>query len=235
MEQQITVTNQVETAQAIHSADMLAKLIATFKRFPQFSNNNPLTLSQFIRIFGINRREVHIQHWMMPIATIGSRFRQIQSSFFEINLVKQIACFHPIFGMRRNELSFELKLDDRDSLMHLTDQVDALIVVDHIVIPQLRLELAAGVTCIGFHSETRQWEHIDAVSVLDGIQIRIPQSDADNASHTSFVAGSGPHPQYIVISPLYIHIMVLGYSFHNELRTGATVVNIPYNMQAIHH
>lgn len=40
-------------------------------------------------------------------------------------------------------------------------------------------------------------------------------------------------PYHVVISPLYIHGMILAEGIHDNMRAGAPVINVPHNMKVV--
>ena len=74
---------------------------------------------------------------------------------------------------------------------------------------------------------------IDTVAILQHIKAVVAYSDPQYIADTGQIARSSPHPGNIVISPLDIHIMEAHQLLHNDIRPGASVKNIPNNMEII--
>ena len=65
--QKVGVVHLIQTALGKQETDMALKLLAMHKRLTQTLHQFCLFLRQFIRVFGINRREINIIHGIIPI------------------------------------------------------------------------------------------------------------------------------------------------------------------------
>ena len=121
-------------------------------------------------------------------------------------MVEQVPVFHLKSRILLNNLPFHLELDDRDRFVHLD-------IYQHLILPvagiSLQLETAAGVVSVHIHGECGKRQKIDPISLLQDIQIAVSCADPDHIGDTAALACCRAHPQYVMISPLDVHGMML--------------------------
>ena len=130
------------------------------------------------------------------------------------------------------QLSLHLKLDNADSLMHLSVKAE-LFFGETILMGIFGYELSARIVLVGLHCESCEWNKVDAISILECSHIAISQCYPDDIANTSIVSGGSAHPQHIVIAPLNVPAVVAAESVHNDVGSGTTVVDITENMQLV--
>src|SRR5699024_6773000 len=74
----------------------------------------------------------------------------------------------------------------------------------------------------------------NAVAGFDYIQVVVADGVAQHRGNQSPGAGGGAHPQNVVVAPLNVHIVGLHERIHNNIRPGAPVEDIAYNVQLVH-
>ena len=98
---------------------------------------------------------------------------------------------------------------------------------------QLGLERQAWIVPVGIHGECSQGQKVDAVAVLEGLQVGIAEADSKDIGHTGGTAGGGSHPEQVVVAPLEVHIMVLAEQVHNLVRPWTAVVDVADDVQRV--
>ena len=71
----------------------------------------------------------------------------------------------------------------------------------------------------------------DSVTVFKCSQITISHRHTYHIGYTTVIAGSGAHPQNIVIAPLNIKIMIIAQGIHNDMRSRSAIVDVAYDMK----
>ena len=97
------------------------------------------------------------------------------------------------------------------------------------------LEAAARVIPVGMQRQRCQRDQVDAVIVLNGIQVAVLGADTDDVGNAGQLSCRCAHPQHIMIAPLDIHRMIVHENVHDLRRAGATVKNIADDVQMIYH
>ena len=95
-------------------------------------------------------------------------------------------------------------------------------------------EAFAGIVPICSHGKCGQRQQIDSVSFFQNIQVPIPRADADHIGDASPLACGSTHPQHVMIAPLDIHRVMLHQFFHDNMRSGPSIIDISYDMQMIY-
>jgi fructose-1,6-bisphosphatase III len=62
---------------------------------------------------------------------------------------------------------------------------------------------------IDFHCECRQGQEVDAVAVFQSRQVAVAHAHADHVGDATRIAGSGSHPEDVMVTPLDIEVMVV--------------------------
>ena len=124
-------------------------------------------------------------------------------------------------------LSLHLELDDRYSFMHPDIQFR---LTGTAGICPFKLETGTGVISVGIQGKGCQRQQVDAVSVLQDIQVAVSGADADCIGNAPLLARGSPHPQHVVVSPLDIQGMVGHQLVHNHVGPRPPVIYIPQNM-----
>ena len=86
------------------------------------------------------------------------------------------------------------------------------------------------IVTVSLQRKGHKGQHVDTVSVLQDIQIAIPQAEADHCSDTRLLSGSSPHPEHVVIAPLDIQRMIIHQTVNDPVRLRSPVKNISNNM-----
>ena len=88
---------------------------------------------------------------------------------------------------------------------------------------------------IGVQRKGCQRDQVDPISLFQSIQVPIACRHPDHIGNAGQTSCRRPHPDNIMIAPLYIHRMVLFQCIHDNMGTGSSVVNVPHNMQMINY
>ncbi len=130
-------------------------------------------------------------------------------------------------------MPFQLELNDRDSLVNLLVQKSVPLVV--IPLAVVHGKTCAGIVGITFHRQLGQRYQVDAVSVLEDIQIAVLGRDPDHIGDTGSAPGGCSHPDHIVVAPLNIHRVMSHQIVHNQVRVRSPVIDVAHHMEMIHH
>ena len=223
--QQVVVVHLVEVPFRQQKPHMLLQLLAAQERAFQALHHFLFLLGQRIRILRVNGREIHIQHRV---------FLSIQGngSFLIIDPVEQRPVLHMKSLLPLDNLSLHLELDHGDCLMDPQVHLH-LRLADGIVLP-FQGKAGTGIRLIDTHGKRRQRQEIDAVPVLQNIQIPIARADPDGVGNTAPLPRRGAHPQHIMVPPLDIQGMVVHQLVHDDMRPRSPVIDISHNMKVIH-
>ena len=195
----------------------------------QLSDYMEFLFCQFIGIGRIHRGEVAVQQIVDLIAD-GDGF------VFIVDLIQQQTVVHAEFGTAQDLLAFQLEEDHGDCLVHPGGQQLVFFgVLVRVGTGELDFELVGVAVLVNFVGEDRQGTQADAVTGFDHIQIVVPDGVAQNRGHQGTGAGSGAHPQNIVIAPLDVYVVGPHQRIHNDIRTGPPVENITHNVQIVHN
>ncbi|EJW96034.1 hypothetical protein EVA_15854 [gut metagenome] len=226
MIKQVRVGHQIHPPIRIQTAHVLLQLLTVAERIMNLLHQLPFFLRQLIRIGRVHRREMRIPHLViLPLIH--------KHAPFEINLFEQLPTLHGKLRTTVNDLSLQLKLDNRNRLVHLRNQAQRLLVVLAIRIIHLRHENLTRIIAIHIHGKRSQGQQIDSVAILQRTQIAIPQRHAHHVGYAAVVARSRSHPENIVISPLDVEVVIVAQRIHNDMRSRSAVVDIPHNVQRV--
>ena len=122
---------------------------------------------------------------------------------------------------------------DRYGFVHLREEAHIALVVVDIGIFEFWNVWCAWVVFVNFHGKCGKWYHVDAIAVLEGVEVGITEREADDGGNTGFVASSGTHPHEVVVAPLDVHIVILTDLVEDEMRTWSAVVDVAYEVKAV--
>ena len=127
-----------------------------------------------------------------------------------------------------------LELYYGDGLVHHRCQPALFLVYDGVAVEDDWLESYAGVVAVVLHGECGEGDKVDAISLLKGREVGIAQADAYDMAYACVITGSGSHPQYVVVAPLYIPRVVFLQRVHNDVCAGPAVVYIAEDVQLVY-
>lgn len=128
---------------------------------------------------------------------------------------------------------FEFELDDGHSLVHLGRERHCFRAVERAVVVDLRAEHFAGIVAVGVHGERGKRQQVDAITLFESGQFAVTQRDAEHVGDVAVVAGAGSHPEHVVVSPGDVEILISGQSLHDQMRTGAAVVDVAEDVEEV--
>ena len=130
--------------------------------------------------------------------------------------------------MTLDQLSFQLELQDSNCLVHLHVERQVAHVISFGIV--LDLEAGAGIILVDIHGELHQRNQVDAVGILQNVQVAVAGGQTHNGCHAGQVAAGGTDPYNVVIAPLDIYGMVMNQCFDNLVRTGTAIIDIADDM-----
>ena len=151
---------------------------------------------------------------------------------FVVDSVKEAPVLHVPLRVALEDASLLLELYDGDGLVHLGRQLQRLVVHARVWLQQSRYKLLAGVVGVDVEGEGGQWHEVDAI-LLDGGQVGVAQAEAQHVADAGVVAGGGPHPEYVVVAPLYVPGVVLAQGVHNLVGSRAAVVDVAEDVELV--
>ena len=131
------------------------------------------------------------------------------------------------------ECSLKFELDDRDGFVHLCHHAAGFFLQSVFLAELFRLERFALVFAVGFHGKGGERKEIDAVAFLQGSGVGIAQRETQHRRHAGRVSGCRSHPKNVVVSPLNVPVVVAAEAVHDEVRTGAAVIDVTEDVQAV--
>ena len=143
-----------------------------------------------------------------PYAAVGEGDR----SGVVIDLVEQQAVCHVKLGVALDNLALELKKQDVNGFDQRADG------------------LAGGISGVGEGDKLAQR---DAIVVLENLVVVVAQVVAQHRGDAGGLAGSGAHPQQVVVAPLNIERMIGEQAVHNLGSAAATVEDVAHQVQVV--
>ena len=140
---------------------------------------------------------------------------------------------HGILGMILDHPAFEFPLDHTDGLVHAGYDLQLVLGVDAPRTVDARREDAVVESGICFHCESGQRQQIDAVAFFEGVEIAVAQSYAQHVGDACVVACECSHPEYVVIAPLDVEVVVVADRVHDNMRSRTAVVDVADDMQTV--
>ena len=226
MVQQVAVSDGVEAAVAEEAQHVLAQFLTLGERLVQFVDDGFFLGGQFVRMFGINRREIGIEQLIFLAL-------DLDDAFLKVHLVHEQAILHVKVGTALDGGSLELELDDADGLVHLGHELGRACTLGILGTAVLGQEALAGVIGIGVHGKGGQGQQVDAVSVLEHAMVAIAQGNAQHIGNAAIVARCSTHPQDVVVTPLDVEIVEVAQDIHNFVGAGATVIDVAQEVQHV--
>ena len=209
-----------------HHADMFVQFLANLEGVVQFLHQQFFLRAQPVRLFRVDGREVAGSHLIFLSV-------HHHCSLLEVYLFEESAFLHLPFRVFLEELTFYLKLDYGDGLVHQGGESLCLLVHGCSTARHLRLELLAGVVAVGVHRKGGKWDEVDAVSFFQGSQVGIAQRETDNVADAGIVAGSCSHPEHVVVTPLHIPAVIAAHLVEDDMCAWTTVVDVAQNMELV--
>ena len=205
---------------------MLLQFFASEEGTVQFRYDFLFFGRQFVWVLWIYRREVAILHRIFLSV-------DCDDATFMVDAVEQQTVVHLEFRTAANGLSFQLELDDTDSLVHLSQESERLRVADGFSWNRSQTEQCTWVVGIGFHGEGSQRQQVDAIAVFQYACVAEAGHETYDIGYTNIVTGSSTHPQNIMIAPLDIPIMVIAEDIHDMMRSVSSVEDVAQDMERV--
>ena len=199
---------------------MLLKLFTILKRGRKAFHDGVLLRCKPVRVCRINGGEIPVQHLLL------AAFQQYGPPV-QINAVQQVSAIQAEFRMFPDDLALHLELDNGYGLVHPDIQFR---LAGAACVGPLELETGARIASIGIQGKGCQRQQINAVTVLQDIQIAVSGTDADYICNTSLLTGSRTHPQHIMVPPLDIQGMIGHQLVHNHVGPRPPVIYISQYM-----
>ena len=237
--QQISVVHLVERAVVEQELDVRLKPVAAEERALQPLHDKLLLLAQPVRVRRVHSREICVQK---PVGLSRARvirrvwiFRKCHRPLFVVDKLHNGAVLHMEFRPLLCNLPLQLKLNDGDRLvdLHVEAGVLRLVLCADRAARILDLEAAARIILVCLQGKGSQRQKIDAVPVLQRVQISIAGTDADHIGDAAQLAGRSAHPHEVMIAPLNIEAVVLHQLVHDVVGPASPVVDIAEDMQMI--
>ena len=201
MEQQVAVGDLVHRAVGVEEIDMAMQVIGGDKLGHELVDDVLLLGRERVGVCRIDGGEVVGRE--RPHAAVGERDR----AGVVVDLVEQQTVGHIELGVALDNLALELKEQDVDSLNQRADG------------------LAGGIGGIGKGDKLAQR---DTIVVLENLVVVVAQVVAQHRGDAGGLAGSGAHPQQIMVAPLNVERMRGEQAVHNLGSAAATVEDIAH-------
>ncbi len=221
---EIIIISQIQAARLEQKLDVLLQFLTVDERAREPVHDVLLGLAQPVRVIRVDRRKKAIQH---RIGLVIDRDHLLVI----VNLVEQQAVIHVKLWPPHDELPLQLELDHGDRLVHALFQHN-INLADLVSVMVDREELAVVIR-VGAHRQIRQRNQIDAVIILQRVEIAVLRADADHIGDARRVAGGRTHPQDIVIAPLDVHRVIIHQAVHDGGRSRSSVKDVAHDVQVI--
>ena len=204
---------------------MLLKLLTAQKRAFQAFHHFLFLLRQRVRILRINGREIHVQHGVfLPVERNGP--------LLIVDPVEHSPVFHVKSLLPQNDLPLHLELDHGDCLVD--PQVHLHLRLTDSIILSLQCKTGTWIRLIYSYGKRSQRQKVDAVPVLQDIQIPIARADPDRIGNTAPLPCRSAHPKHVMVSPLNIQGVVVHQLVHDDMGSRPPVIDISHNMKMVH-
>ena len=224
VEKQIAIIYLVHAASFKQQPNVVFKLLAMNKRASEPLYDFLFPLCQPVRISRVNCRKACIKKLI-------SSALKLYSALFIINMFQKQSFLHAILRPLLNELSLQLETYDGNGLVHLLYQITL-----HIICAtwsHLKHKSGAWVILVSFQRKRSKRKHIYAIALLDHVQITISDTVSDNSCNTCRISCGCPHPDNIVIAPLYIQRVISAQPVHYQMWPRSPVIYITKHMQMV--
>ena len=228
VEEQVRIAHGVHSSVCEQALHVALQSLACAERADETVHNLLLLFVEAIGILLIYRGEVSVLD--------GVDFTIVfYCTFLEVHLFEQTASLHIPVGILHVELRFEFELYYGNCLVHLCYETLCLLTGRIFAVEvDEGFEYVAGVVGICLHCEGGKGHHIYAVSVLQCLCVCVSQRKAYNRCCAGRVAGGSSHPQYIVVAPLYVKIVIVAEGVHYKMCTGTAVEDVAEYVQTVY-
>ena len=226
MEKQVAIGDGIDAAVAEEAVDVLLELLAAHERVVKLCDNILLLGSEAIWVGRIDGGEVAVGHLIL----LAIKHKHLP---LEIDVVEQKAVGHVEVGASLDCSRFELKLNHADSLMPLGNHVHGLFAQTLLEAVHLGHKHSARVVGIGFEGKGGKRQQIDSIAIFEHSLVAIAQGYAQHIGNAAVVSGGGTHPQYVVIAPLHIKVVIVAEDFHNLVGAWTAVEHVAENVQCV--
>ena len=151
-------------------------------------------------------------------------------ALLEIDLVKQVAILEVETRVLLDELAFNLELNDGHGLLNLDVQLEVLRRQLRIA---LKAERHARIVLVRAKRKRCERQDVDAIYVLEHRKVAIACAVSHHMRYAAALAQRGPHPNDVMIAPLYVERMEAHERVHDQMRCRTTVVNVADQMQMV--
>ena len=228
MKQQIPVVNLVEAALGIEETDVVLQLLAALKGFGELVDDRGFLRGQLIGIRRIHGREIGVLQ-RIDRAVDGD------AAVCVINLIQQKAIFHAVFRMSENLLPFQLEKDNRDGLVHAGgEQLVLLGIMRGVRLRELHGKAGYVAVFVDLIGKNREGTQRDAVTCLQNLEVVVVDGVGEHGGHQGTTAGSGAHPENVVVAPLDIHAVIVQERVHDDVRPGTAVKDVADDVHMVH-
>ena len=166
---------------------MLLQLFTVHKRSMNPAHQFTFFLREAVRISRIHRWEIRITQRIL-LSFIH------KDAPFKINLMQQLPILHVKIRTAVDNLRFQLKLNKGDSLVHLRNQPQGLLIVFSIRKVHFRSKERTRIFPVSIHGKGSKRQQIDAVSIFQGAQVGIAQRHTNHVGDAGIIARSSTHP-----------------------------------------
>ena len=226
VEEQVGVAHLVQAPVAEQAAHVLAQLLAPGEGTLDAVQHLLLLGGEPVGVRGVERGEALVPQLVrLPV--------QLDRPGLRVDAVQQQPVLHRELRPSPDDLPLELVLDDGDGLVHLRDEAHRLLVVRGLIGVQRGDEELAGVVGVRLHGEGGEGQQVDAVAVLEGRQVAVPQAHPHDVGDAPEAARGRPHPEDVVVAPLDVEVVVSAQGVHDDVRPRSPVVDVPDDVQLV--
>ena len=225
MVKEVGIITFINCPMRVQEPYMLVQQFPMFKGRLQGAQKLLLPAAELQGILWVHGGKIHVQHG--KCLTVNDH-----GPLLKVNVGQQDPVIHLILRMALNHGALHLKLNHGNGLVHLGSQPRIHRIVN-VLVQNLGHEPRAGVFLVYLGRKHGERPQIDAVTVLQHIEAVVADGNAQHIADTGQIPCGRPHPRDVMIPPLYVHIVEAHELIHDNVRPGAPVIDVAYDVQVV--
>ena len=221
--EQVAVADLVKRAVRVEELHMALQTLALGKAAHQPGNDMPLLGGEGGRRGGVHSREVAVQQGIDGAVVVHRACRKV-------DMVQKVSALQIEIRVAGNDLRLKLEHHHGHGLVHPGGGGQITGRRARVGVGDPARHIGVGVGVLGKALELAQ---ADAVAALQRVKVVIGQRCFQHRHNAQRAAGSGTHPDNIMVAPLDVHLMVRHQAVENTVGARAAVKQITHDMQPV--